>query len=69
MRPHGLRDAIPTLACVRLETMSDLASDVNEAVCWQCRGPANPKSVLTKVLKAQPASTRTGKAIPWPTAV
>jgi hypothetical protein len=64
MRPHGLRDAILTLACVRLETMSDPASDVNEAVCWQCRRPANPKSVLTKVLKAQAGEHKDGQGYP-----
>jgi hypothetical protein len=44
--------------------MSDPASDVNEAVCWQCGAPADPDCAFTQALTAWPSELKDGQGYP-----
>jgi hypothetical protein len=51
-------------ASAESQAMSDPASDVDEAVCWQCGAPADPHCAPTVVLGAGAGEHKDGQGYP-----
>jgi hypothetical protein len=50
--------------CARIDAMSALVTDVNEAVCWRCGAPANPDCARTVFLQAGAGQHKDGQSYP-----